>query len=243
MCQNFFKVKLFTNPNFLAILFLIILTLPAVKSLAIPGFYTSHDGETHTARIAQYYLALKDGQIPPRLAPTLYNGLGSPIFVYIYPLPYILGSLIHQIGFSYVDSFKAIMALSFIASGLFSYLWLKEVMHSQKAAFLGALYYVWIPYRFSLIYVRASISEMLAYTFLPLTLFCITKLAIHKNLTWAALTSVSIATVLLSQNLVALITLPIIVTYLIIQSLFSKSLNFSLFSNKCKIVSLIWNCG
>ena len=133
-------MKFWYNPNFLAIFFLLILSIPALKSLATPGFYTSHDGETHTARIAQYYQAIKDGQIPPRWAPTLNNNFGSPIFVYIYPVPYLTGALIHAVGFSYADTFKLLMILTFILSGVFAYVWLIEIWQNPRAAFLGALF-------------------------------------------------------------------------------------------------------
>jgi len=216
-------VKFWYNPNFLAFLALIILSIPALKSLAIPGFYTSHDGETHVARIAQYYQALVDGQLPPRFASTFYNGLGSPIFVYIYPLPYLLGSAIHFFGFSFTNSFEILMALGFIFSAIFSYLWLKEVFKSEKAAFLGALFYVWAPYRFLLIYVRASISELLAYTLLPLVFYSYTKLSEKNNIKWTASSAISLALLFLSQNLVAMITLPVIGTYILIIAFYRRS--------------------
>lgn len=217
-------MKFWYNPNFLAVLTLLFLSIPALKSLAIPGFYTSHDGETHTARIAQYYQALSDGQLPPRFANTFYNGFGSPIFVYIYPLPYILGSFFHQLGFSFTDSFEILMAIGFIFSGLFYYLWLREVFASEKAAFIGALFYVWAPYRFLLVYVRGSISELLAYTFLPLVFFSLTKLERGKIGKWLPLVATTLAFLLLSQNLVAMISLPLIVFYILIKALYSKSL-------------------
>ena len=168
-------MKIFYNSTFIALLILFTLSLFALKDLSKPGFYTSHDGETHTARIAQYYVALKDGQIPPRFAGSFYNGFGSPIFVYIYPVPYITGAILHGLGFSFINSFKIIMAFSFIFSQLFTYVWLYELFKDKKAALIGALCYGWVPYRFLLIYVRGSISEVLAYTFLPLVLFYLTK--------------------------------------------------------------------
>jgi len=132
-------VKFWYNPTFLAITTIVILSIFALKSLAIPGFYTSHDGETHTARTAQYYQALKDHQFPPRFAESLYNGLGSPIFVYIYPIHYLLGSIVHFFGFSFTNSFEILMALGFIFSGIFSFLWFREVFKSEKISigFLG----------------------------------------------------------------------------------------------------------
>lgn len=213
----------FFSPSLLAIFTLLILSVFALKDLTKSGFYTSHDGETHTARIAQYYQAIADGQYPPRFAGSLYGGLGSPIFVYIYPLPYFLGSSLHLLGFSFVSSFKILMAAAFIFSGIFAYLWLREINRSEKAAFLGALFYMWVPYRFSLIYVRASISEVLAYTFLPLALLGVTKLATIQNPFWLALTTIAIALLLLSQNLVAAISMPIIFLYLVIIAVKNKS--------------------
>lgn len=216
-------VGLLIRPGVLAIIALVLLSLPAVADLAKPGFYTSHDGETHTARMAQYWQAMVDGQIPPRFAGTLYNGLGSPILTYIYPLPYLAGSLVHSLGFSFTDSFEIIMALGFIFSGIFSYLWLKEVFQSDRAAALGALFYMWVPYRFLLIYVRASISENIAYTFLPLVFYCLTKLQQKSNPLWTAATALSSSLLLLSQNLVALMFLPIISIYVLILAFAKKS--------------------
>lgn len=214
---------LITRSGFLAIITLTVLSLPALANLAKPGFYTSHDGETHTARMAQYWQAAVDGQLPPRFAGTLYNGLGSPIFTYIYPLPYFAGSLVHSLGFSFTDSFEIIMALGFIFSGIFAYLWLKEVFQSDRAAFLGALFYVWVPYRFLLLYVRGSISENTAYTILPLVFYCLTKLSQKSNSLWTAVTALSSSSLLLSQNLVAAMFLPIIGIYVLALAFAKKS--------------------
>ncbi len=221
-------MKFWHNPNFPSIFFLIILSIPALKALTIPGFYSSHDGETHTARMAQYYQALVDGQFPPRMAGTLYSGLGSPILTYIYPMPYILGSAVHALGFTFVDSFKMVMALEFILSGIFFYLWTKEVLGSEKAAFLGALFYVWVPYRFLLIYVRGSISENTAYTFLPLLLYAATRLVQKRNLTNTALTAISAGFFLMSQDLIAMISIPIIAGFVLLLAIFKRSLKYFL---------------
>jgi len=232
-------VRFWYNPNFIAIFFLLFFSIFALKSLTKPGFYTSHDGETHTARIAQYYQALKDGQFPPRWAKTLSSGLGSPIFVYIYPLPYLAGALIHMLGANFVNSFKILMALSFIASGLFAYLWLLEVFKSPKSAFLGALTYTWVPYRFALIYVRASISESFAYTFLPFLLLSLTKLAKKTNLKWTALSALSLALLMLSQNLVAYMAIPLICAYVLILAIWQKSAKYLIYV----FISAIWAFG
>lgn len=223
-------MKFGVNRTFVALFILLVISFPALKSLTANGFYTSHDGTTHIVRIAQYYAALKDGQIPPRFAPSLYSGLGSPIFVYIYPLPYLLGAALHSIGFSFVDSFKVLMATGFVLSAIFSYLWLKELFHSEKAAFLGALFYVWSPYRFLLIYVRASLSEHLAYTFLPLFLYAVTKLSKSISSLWVGFSAIAFAAVLLSQNLVALLNAPLLIFYMLGLVYAGKSTKFLVYA-------------
>lgn len=228
----------FLSPSVLAILAILIFSIFALKDLAKPGFYTNHDGETHTARIAQYYQALGDGQIPPRIAPSLYNGLGSPILTYIYPLPYFLASVVHTAGFSYTDSFKIIMALGFIASGILAFFWLKELFKSEKAAFLGALFYIFVPYRFSLIYVRGSISENTAYAFVPLVLYLLTRLSKKTDLFHIAITAISFCALMLSQNLVFLLTLPLIFLYTIYLA-YPKKFKF-LFT---VLISFIWGAS
>lgn len=232
-------MKFWYNPHFVSIFFLTIFSIIALKSLALPGFYTSHDGETHVARIAQYYLALSDGQIPPRWAKTLHGGLGSPIFVYIYPLPYLLGSLVHALGASFTNSFKILIATSFVLSGIFAYLWLREIFESEKAAFLGALAYMWVPYRFALIYVRASLSETLAYTFLPLLLWSLTKLAKNTNLKWMAVSSLILALLMLSQNLVVYMTIPLVAIYVLLQVFWQKSPKYFL----AALFVAVWGFG
>lgn len=230
-------MKVIVSPVFLAICALTITSAIGLKGLSKQGFYTNHDGETHTARIAQYYGALKDGQIPPRFANSLYQYLGSPIFVYIYPLPYIITAAIHSVGPAYVSTFKITMALGFLFSAFAAFLWLKEVFQSEKAAFFGALFYTWVPYRFLIVYVRASLSELLAYTFVPLSFFCLTKLIKEKNLRWTALCAISLSAILLSQNLVALITFPVIAVYVLISSVLEKSPKYFILA----AVSLAWS--
>ena len=215
--------RVLLKPHFLAIFALLLFSFFALKNLLIPEFYTSHDGENHVARAAQYYQALSDLQIPPRFAQSFYKGLGNPIFVYIYPLPYILTSTFHFIGFSFTDSFELLSALLFILSGYFTYLWLNLIFKDSKSAFLGALFYTFVPYRFLLIYVRASLSELCAYTFVPLAFYTLTKLSIDRNLKWLGISSISTALLLLSQNLVALFSLPILGAYIVLLSFFKRS--------------------
>lgn len=192
------------------LLIVILASVPALRALAIPGFYTSHDGVTHTARIANFSLALKEGQILPRLAPNLFGGLGFPIFVFIYPLPYLVGSTIHEIGFSFTDSFEIVIGASFLLSAISMFFFLRELF-GETSALVGALFYSWAPYRFSQVYVRAAIAESFAYIFIPLVLLSALKLSRTRNTRWVGIGGLSLAGLLLSHQLVSLTFLPVFI--------------------------------
>ena len=188
---------------------IIFFSLIALWSLFRFPFFTSHDGFVHSARIAAYYKIIKDGQIPPRWADNLNAGYGSPIFVYSYPLPYFLGSIFHAIKFSYQDSFRLVIILSTLASAITMYFWL-GLTFSKIASVVGSIFYIWVPYRFLNIYVRGAFAENLAYTFLPLVFFSGQK-------RWYGLLALSISGLLLSHNVVAAISLPIIFSWFLLQ--------------------------
>ena len=101
---------------------LALLSLWLTQSLWLPGWFTSHDGVTHLARLAQYLTLLSDGQIPPRFSGTLLGHLGYPIFVFSYHLPFMLGSVFSALGFNLTNSLKLVFGLSFFWSGLGMYL-------------------------------------------------------------------------------------------------------------------------
>lgn len=187
--------------NLLALLIICVLSFVALRSLFSASFYTSHDGINHTVRIAAYYQSLKDGQWPVRWATNFDSNFGSPIFVYSYPLPYALGAAFHLTGISFQDSFRLVMALGFIFSGIFCFLWLRN-RFSAVAALTGAVFYLWVPYHFLNIYVRAALAENFAYAFVPLVF-----LGIERK--WWKFTALTLATVLLSHNEVSALVLPL----------------------------------
>lgn len=195
---------------------LLILTLViawGVKAFVIPGFYTSHDGETHTARLANYYLALQEGQFPPQLAPTLFGGFGFPIFIFIYPLPYLLGAFFHSLGFTYTDSAEAVMALGHIISGVLFYLFIEKHTGSKVQALVSSLFFSYAPYRFLMLFVRGAYAESLAYVFVSASFLALWWMGRQPTVQKAGILSLSLAGMLLSHQLVSVMFLPILAWY------------------------------
>ena len=136
------------------------------------GIFHTHDGVLHIARTAAYFEELTRGQFPVRWAGDLNYGYGSPLFIFYYPLPYVLGSFLHFIGLNFTVAFKILLGLSFIGAPVTFYLWIKKLF-PKNIAFAAALVYGLAPYHFLDLYVRGAIGEMFAFIFIPLVLLSI----------------------------------------------------------------------
>ena len=193
--------------------FLLVSSLPALKSLFSPGFFDSFDGGFHLVRLIHFYNEITQGQFPVRFGTQMAFGFGYPVFNFFYPLVYYLGSLIHFFGFSFGSSLKLIIAASFILSAIFCYHWLRQYFNSI-ASLAGAFLYIYSPYRFSVNFVSTSMGTILAFVFAPLLMLGITKYLIKKNKSSLSLISISTSLLLLSHNVSAMIFISIAVFYI-----------------------------
>lgn len=196
------------------LLFLSFLLIFPLKAYTTPDLFQSHDAQNHIVRIANYYLALKEGQLPPALAPTLFGGVGYPIFIFIYPLPYLLGALLHLIGIHYVDTLKLLMGASFWLSGLAFYLFLKSEINKTWPSLAGTFLFTWAPCRFSLLFVRGAFAESFSYLFIATSFLCVHQLLHHRQLRWLGLTSLSLAGLFLSHPLTTIMFMPMLTWYI-----------------------------
>ena len=159
--------------NVFLLLTIIILSLIPLRSLLQPGMFNSHDGEIHIARLANFYESLTQGNIFPRWGGNLNHGLGHPTLMFLYPLPNYFGSLIHFMGFSFVNTVKILFASSYVLSGIFMYL-LLIVWFGAFPAAIGSLIYLFTPYRFVDFFVRGALPEHMFFMFAPLALLTTT---------------------------------------------------------------------
>lgn len=192
---------------------LILLSLPAVRSLTLPGGYTSHDLTHHVVRQISMDRNLKEGQFPPRWSGELNNGYGYPVFLFNYPLPSLLGEIFHLLGFGFVASVKAVLLISLIASVLGMYIFLKSLLKSNEASFLGSLFYLYAPIRFINVYVSAAVGSSLAMVFLPLVFWALVKLAQNGGLGTILIGSLSLAAFITSHNITVLMFMPLILGF------------------------------
>lgn len=214
------------------LILLILIGLIPLLDLFHAGVPLTHDIETHLGRVASFYQSLTEGNLFPRWAGNLNWGYGTPILSFVYPLPSYLASVFLFLGFSLINSVKIIFVLTYILSGIFMYLWIKEIW-GKKAGIVSAVFYLFAPYRFVDLYVRGALGECVAFLFLPMILYFLKK----KNFFGI---SFSMAGLILSHNMLALIFLIPILGYLGYLSFLGKTFRDKLSNAFCFLLSAIY---
>lgn len=212
--KNFIARSNIKRESILFLLLLLLISAITIGELFNTGLPSTHDGQDHVARIANFYTNLSEGNVVPRWAGNLNWGYGHPILMFLYPLPSFLASLFHLFGLSFVDATKAVFGLSMILSGITMYVWLKEFL-DIRSAFVGGLLYIFAPYRFVDLYVRGAIGEHVAFIFPPLVLYFLLQMSKKITRFNFAGASFSIAGLILAHNAISLMFVPVIILYAI----------------------------
>jgi len=184
--------------------------LYVVWPLFTPGFIPTHDGEYHLIRFWQFHAMLSSGHLFPRWAPDLNGGYGLPLFLFHYPFPNYIGAFWHSIGFSLADSVKLTLGIGYVMMAVFCYAWLCRLF-VRKAAVLGALSCMFVPYWFVDLYVRGSVGEMLAIAWVFFVLWSIES---SRGLFIA----VGIGLLITTHNIMALLFFPLLSLYALLKN-------------------------
>ena len=129
------------------------LLIVAISLLPFIPFFTTndiphtHDGPVHLARMAAYYKAITGGQILPRWASDLNYGYGMPLFNFIYHTPYLVSVPFISLGLGLVNTFKVVLALSFVFSGIGMFMFSREFWRNDRIAFFATVFYQFAPFR------------------------------------------------------------------------------------------------
>ncbi len=224
------------------LLILIISTLPVLYFLFAQDLFHTHDGLVHLPRIGAYFNALKDGQILPRWAGDLNYGYGMPLFNFIYHTPYLVSSLFLFLGTNLVWSFKLSVVLSFFLSGIFMYLFAKELFQDEKKAFIVTLLYQFTPFHLVELLIRGSFGEIYTYAFLPLVLFCVLLLGKKRSILNFVLTILAVFLLIISHNSISLVYffMALVFVILFIPTFKSKTIVFSAFALGLILSAFYW---
>lgn len=200
--------------NLLNIVFLSILaSFLVLDPLLHKGIFQAHDMPSNLINFGGFYAALLEGNIVPRWLGNIGNLYGSPTMIFYYPLSYYLASIIRLFGFSLIDTTKIFILITFIASVVITYIWLKKHT-SPIAAMGGALLFGYAPYRITDIYARGSIAENTAFMFIPFIAYQIYLLCEKPNIRKLIFLSITISALILSHLFLVIIFAPFFILYL-----------------------------
>ena len=212
---------------------LVLISLLPVISIFRSGSYESGNLSLHVTEAIAFYKSLSEGILIPRWAGNLNATYGYPAFMFIYILPYYIISLFHFIGFSFLDSAKVFLALSFIFSGATMYLWIKDELN-ELAGFIAGIFYLFAPYHLVDLHFRVDIGEVLAFVFLPLALLLTKKIIEKKSINLIVAQGIVFALLILSHPAVSLASVPLIIAYAIFCKVREKQKNY-----KALVLSLL----
>lgn len=201
------------------ILLVILFSLFSIGPLLQPGYpWDAHDARHSVYFLFEFDQGIADGIAFPRWQPDFAFGYGYPFFNIYGPLPTYLAEAFHLLGLGFTDAIKAVFALSMMASGLAMYGFVKHVL-GRQAGLVAAVAYMVIPYRLVDLYVRAALSESVAYLFVPLVLWA-TWATLHQP-RWANIVGLALAyaALMVSSPLVTLLLTLILVFYVAALSL------------------------
>lgn len=200
-------------PLIIIVLSAILISLP----LMVSGFFTVHDDQ-QIARLFLFDKALKSGQFPPRWVDQLGFGFGYPLFIFYPPLVYYLGEAFHFLGFSLIDSVKLVFFSSILFSGLAIYILVKDLWGKLEAV-VASIFYLLLPYRAIDVYIRGAMAESFSFVFPPLIIWSFYKLTKTFNNRYIYLSSILLALLMITHNLIFLpfmLILPIYLLFLVL---------------------------
>jgi hypothetical protein len=200
--------------------------LAASAFIVRAGLPRATDAELHVYRAAELNHVLGEGVFYPRWAPDFYYGYGYPIFNYYAPLTYYLANLLDLIlGVGTVGAVQAVFVLGFLLAGVGAYLLGRELFGPESGV-VAAACYCFAPYvLFVDPHARGNLAEHFALSLLPLVFYSYRRLVSGKGRGAAFAAGVlGLAALVLSHNLLALVSGALIAAYLVWQAIAERQL-------------------
>ena len=212
MSINRFKIFLL-----LSLIFPILISLRLLR----PGYFSMQD-DIQIFRLQQFDSCIKDGQIPCRFIVDGGFGYGYPLFNYYSPLPYAVAEIFHLVGFSYINSLKAVFIIPNFIRSVSMYLF-ANIFFGPLGGLISSAFYTFAPYLAVDSYVRGAIGELWALGLIPLVFWALSSKRKYLSI-------LSLSLLFLSHNLTILFIMPVLFFYSLITKNFRSFLKNSFFA-------------
>jgi len=182
--------------------------------LFAPGYFLkAHDARHSLFFLVEFDQAIRDGAFYPRWAIDQAVGYGYPLFVFYAPLAYYIAEAFHLLGFGITWAVKFTFLLGFLL-GAYAMYFLAEDAWGRGAGLLAAALFTYAPYHLVDIYVRCALAEFLAFSLIPLCLLAFRRLVQNPGVRGAVLAGFSLAALILTHQITALMFAPLLGFYI-----------------------------
>ncbi len=191
----------------------------AIAPLLQPGFFSIHDDE-QVGRLYELDQSLKAGHFPVRISQNLGFGYGYPLFNFYPSFVYYIAEVFVLVGFGYIASIEMMIGLGFLLASFFMYLFSKEYL-GKWGGLVAAVAYTYVPYHSVDVYVRGALPEFWSFVFIPAIFWSYKKLADTNKSIYAIVAGIFFCCLILTHNLVAMMSgifIGIYLLYLLLQT-------------------------
>jgi len=210
-------VNTLTTKNFdygllLAFIIPIFAIMPLLTHVGLPN---TADGPIHLMRQVEFNQAWGEGNFYPRWGTDLAYGHGMPIFSYAPPALYYLTQFFHLFGLPLDESMKAVVVLDFLLYSVGMFLLARRIFGSYPAL-VAATAHVYAPYRLREAYIQGNYGQ-----FTGLACYAFIFWSFHGLITdgrprYLIAAAMSLAALLFSHNISAMIFAPLFAAYLLL---------------------------
>lgn len=130
--------------------------------------YGTDDGFIHILRTIGVEKIIQEGIFPPYIYSQFCRGFGYGINIFYQPIVTYLPIIFKLFTNHYYDALKIYSFFTILVSGFTMYQMILEFTKKREISLLGAIIYIFIPYRLETIYHRFAIGEFSSYMFIPL---------------------------------------------------------------------------
>jgi hypothetical protein len=189
-----------------------LLGLLLFQPLLARGIPQAPDALLHFYRSALWRWAWDSGALWPRWQTLAFQGYGYPVFNYQAPLLYFLTAALSYIAPGLEVAYKGVMLVACLLYGVGMYLWTRDLLGSRGAVLASAAY-VFATFRFRELYFVGGYSQFLAFGLYPWVLYFARKLAATPSRGTFLGTVLSLAAVVMSHNISAMLFAPVLGVY------------------------------
>lgn len=167
LCYRFYVADIPTRKIMMC---LGVITLAASYPLFTDYLISGHDLAFHMNRIEGIAQGLRQGIFPVKIHPFWANDYGYAVGVFYGDTFLYFPAFLRNMGFSLQEAYKIYVFLVNLATALISWKCFGQIFGSNRIGLFASLLYTLAPYRLSNLYLRGSVGEYTALTFLPMIL-------------------------------------------------------------------------